>query len=100
MPKKGRKVLIMVKAAKLGWAGPGPGQEQGRRAGAELTRVEQSRSKKRQELGRSWAGARNVQDKSLEGVGQGRSTAGAGIESNWNLLHPSIQKHVYCCVAA
>ena len=82
MPKKSCTVLMMVKAAKLGWAGPGPGQEQGRRAGAELTRVEQSRSKKRQELGRSWAGARNVQGRSLEGAGweygRGRAEAGAG----------------------
>ena len=28
MPKKSRKVLMMMKAAKLGWAGPGAGQEQ------------------------------------------------------------------------
>ena len=27
-PKKSRKVLMMMKAAKLGWAGPGAGQEQ------------------------------------------------------------------------
>ena len=28
MPKKSGKVLMMMKAAKLGWAGPGAGQEQ------------------------------------------------------------------------
>ena len=58
-------MLMMIKAAKLKWAGPEAGQqgwskaraglkhEQGRnRAGAELSRVKRSRQKE----GRSWAG--------------------------------------------
>ena len=70
-------------AVKLGWAGPGEGQEQGRnRAGAELSRVKQSRAERGQELGRNWGGARNVQDRSLQGAGQeygrGGAEAGAG----------------------
>ena len=61
----------MMKAAKLGWAGPGAGQEQGRsRAGAELRLVKQSREERGQELGRNWGGARNVQDRSLQGAGR------------------------------
>ena len=44
MPKKSRNVLMMMEAAKLGWAGPGAGQEQGRnRAGAENSEAEQGR---------------------------------------------------------
>ena len=67
----------MMKAAKLGWAGPGAGQEQGRnRAGAELRIVKQSREERGQELGMNWAEARNVQNRSLQE--QGRSTAGVG----------------------
>ena len=47
-------MMMMMKAAKLGWAGPGAGQEQGRnRAGAELRIVKQSREERGQELGRS-----------------------------------------------
>ena len=49
--KKSRKVLMMMmKAAKLGWAGPGAGQEQGRNwAGAELRIVKQSKEERGQE---------------------------------------------------
>ena len=50
--EKSHKVLMMMmmKAAKLGWAGPGAGQEQGRnRAGAELRIVKQSREERGQE---------------------------------------------------
>ena len=58
--EKSRKVLMMMmKAAKLGWAGPGAGQEQDRnRAGAELRIVKQSREDRGQELGRNWGEAR------------------------------------------
>ena len=59
----------------------GTGQEQGsNRAGAELSRVKQSRAEREQELGRNWGGARNVQDRSLKGAGQeyGRGGAEAG----------------------
>ena len=88
----------MMKAAKLGWAGPGAGQEQtksraetgtgqeqGRkRAGAELRIVKQSREERGQELGRNWGEARNVQDRSLQGArqeyGRGGAEAGAGEE--------------------
>ena len=88
----------MMKAAKLGLAGPGAGQEQGwskaraglkheqgrSRAGAELSRVKQSRAERGQELGRNWGGARNVPDRSLKGAGQeygrGRAEARAGEE--------------------
>ena len=84
--EKSRKVLMMMmKAAKLGWAGPGAGQEQGRnRAGAELRIVKQSREERGQELGRNWGEARNVQDRSLQGARQeycrGGAEAGAGEE--------------------
>ena len=84
--EKSRKVLMMMmKAAKLGWAGPGAGQEQGRnRAGAELRIVKQSREERGQELGRNWGEARNVQDRSLQGArqeyGRGGAEAGAGEE--------------------
>ena len=58
---------MMMKAAKLGWVGPGAGKEQGwskvraglkheqgrSRAGAELSRVKQNRAKRGQELGRN-----------------------------------------------
>ena len=70
---------MMMKAAKLGWAGVGQeqarnkaraGQEQGRnRAGAELSKLKQSRAERGQELGRNWGGARNVPDRSLKGAG-------------------------------
>ena len=77
--------MMMMKPAKLGWAGPGAGQEQGRnRAGAELRIVKQGREERGQELGRNWGGARNVQDRSLQGTGQehgrGGAEAGAGEE--------------------
>ena len=77
--------MMMMKAAKLGWAGPGAGQEQGRnRAGAELRIVKQSREERGQELGRNWGEARNVQDRSLQGArqeyGRGGAEAGAGEE--------------------
>ena len=80
---------MMMKAAKLGLAGPGAGQEQGwskARAGLkhELSRVKQNRAERGQELGRNWGGARNVLDRSLKGAGQeygrGRAEAGAGEE--------------------
>ena len=63
---------MMIKAAKLEWAGAGQEQgrsragakqEQGRSmswAGAELSRINQSRAERGQELGRNWGGARNV----------------------------------------
>ena len=77
--------MMMMKAAKLGWAGPGAGQEQGRnRAGAELRIVKQSREERGQELGRNLGEARNVQDRSLQGArqeyGRGGAEAGAGEE--------------------
>ena len=75
--EKSFKVLMkMVKAAKLGWAGPGAGQERGRskakagqtheqgRSTVELSRVKQSKVDRGQELGRNWGGAKNVQDRS------------------------------------
>ena len=65
--EKSRKMLMMMKAAKLG---PGARQEQGwskaragrkheqgrsrNRAGAELSRVKQNREERGQELGRKW----------------------------------------------
>ena len=63
----------------------GAGQEQGRnRAGAELSRVKQSREERGPELGRNWGGARNVLDRSLKEAGQeygrGWAEAGAGEE--------------------
>ena len=78
-------LMMMMKAAKLGWPGPGAGQEQGRnRAGAELRIVKQSREERGQELGRNWGEARNVQDRSLQGArqeyGRGGAEAGAGEE--------------------
>ena len=64
-------LMMMMEAAKLGWAGPGAGQEQGiNRAGAELRIVKQGREERGQELGRNWGGARNVQDRSLKGSRQ------------------------------
>ena len=69
--------MMMMKAAKLGWAGPGSGQEQGRnRAGAELRIVKQSRKKE----GRSWVGTGEKLGMCRIGVckEQGRSTAGVG----------------------
>ncbi len=52
--EKSRKVLMMMKAAKLGWAGAGTGQEQGwSKAIAGLRRVKQSRAEAEQKLGRS-----------------------------------------------
>ena len=77
--------MMIMKAAKLGWVGPGAEQEQGRnKAGAELRIVKQSREERGQELGRNWGGARNVQDRSLQGAGQeygrGGAEAGAGKE--------------------
>ena len=53
--EKSRKVLIMMmKAAKLGWAGAGALQEQGwSKARAGLRRVKQSRAEAEQKLGRS-----------------------------------------------
>ena len=47
MPKKSCKVLMIMKAAKLGWAGPRVGLEQ---------RKSRSEKSKDQEKGRSWAG--------------------------------------------
>ncbi len=76
MPKKSHKVLMIMKVVKMGWAGPGARQEQGKsraeanqeqsrnrartgqeQAGAELSRIELSRAERRQELVRRWAGA-------------------------------------------
>ena len=57
--EKSRKVLLMIKAAKLGWAGPGAGQEQTMsRPGAEWEQT-RSRSGATQEQGisKSRAGA-------------------------------------------
>ena len=46
--------------------------------------MKQSREERGQELGRNWGGARNVQDRSLQGTGQehgrGGAEAGAGEE--------------------
>ena len=62
MPKKSPKVLMMMKAAKLGWAGAGAGKEQGwirsrARKGRSRARKEQCRNSNRagagQEQGRS-----------------------------------------------
>ena len=87
----------MMKVAKLGWVRPA-GQEQGwskarvglkheqgrSRAGAEQSRVKQSRAKRGLEQGRNWGGARNVPDRSLKEAGQeydrGWAEAGAGEE--------------------
>ncbi len=49
--EKSRKVLMMMKAAKLGWAETGVEQEQGR------SRVKHSKAERGQKLGRSRAGA-------------------------------------------
>ena len=49
--EKSRKVLVMIKAAKLGWAGPGAGKRAGKEQGI-------SRAGAGQEQGRSMAGAR------------------------------------------
>ena len=53
-------------------------------AGADLSRVKQSRAERGKELGRNWGGVRNVPDRSLKGVGQecgrGWAEAGAGEE--------------------
>ena len=80
MPRKSRKVLMVMKVAKLGWAGPEEGQEQGKgrvgagqgqsqsravareedrqnRAVSELSREGQSRVERGQALGRSWEDA-------------------------------------------
>ena len=57
LSKKSRKVLMMMKAAKLGLtrSRAGAGQEQGRnRAGAELSSVKQSRAERGQEPVRNW----------------------------------------------
>ena len=49
MPKKSRKVLMMMKAAKLGWAGSGAGQGQ---AGSMLgARQEQCKSREEARVG-------------------------------------------------
>ena len=52
MPKKSRKVLMMMKAVKLGWAGAGAGKKQGwtkskARKGRSRAGQEQGRSKNR-----------------------------------------------------
>ena len=61
MPKKSRKVLMMMmKAAKLGLAGPGAGQEQGWSKARVGLKHEQGRSRAEQskaEQGRKRAGA-------------------------------------------
>ena len=52
--EKSRKVLIMMKAAKLGWAGAGAGKEQGwsrSRAGAGPGRAEAGQGRSRAEVG-------------------------------------------------
>ena len=59
VPKKSRKVLMMMmKVSQLGWIGPA-GQEQGW-SKAEQSRVKHSRTERGQELERNWGGARNV----------------------------------------
>ncbi len=40
------------------------------RAGAEQSRIKQSKAERGQELGRNWGGARNVPDRSLKEAGQ------------------------------
>ncbi len=57
--EKSRKVLMMMKATKLGWAGPGAGQKQGRsRPGAKQEQGgSMSRAGAGQEQGRNRAGA-------------------------------------------
>ena len=73
---------MMMKAAKLGWAGAG--QKQGRsRLGAKQERGRSmSRAVAGQEQGRNWGGARNVPVWSLIGAGREygrvRVEAGAG----------------------
>ena len=71
----------MMKAAKLGWAGPGAGQVQGR------SRFEQSsaeQGRKRAGLDRSWAGAAKELGRRTVGAGRklelGRSRVGAELE--------------------
>ena len=82
LAEKIRKVLMMMtKGAKLGWARPGAGQEQGRnRAGAELSRVKQSKEERSQELRRNWG------ELGMCRIGackeQGRSMAGAGLKQD------------------
>ena len=58
MPKKSCKALMMMKAAKLGWAGAGAGKKQGwtksrARKGRSRAGQEQGRSGKRARAGRS-----------------------------------------------
>ena len=54
--EKSRKVLTMMKAAKLGWAGAGAGKKQG-----------WTKSKTRK--GRSWAGQEQGRSRNWAGVG-------------------------------
>jgi hypothetical protein len=73
--EKSRKVLMMMKAANLGWAGAGAGQEQGwsrSRAGAGL---EQEQGRSRARKGRSRAGKEQGRSRNRAGAGQeqGRS---------------------------
>ena len=82
MPKKSRKMLMMMmKAAKLGWAGPGTGQKEGKsRPGA---KQEQGRSMSRagagQKEGRGWVGAgQELGMCRIGGQEQGRSKDGTG----------------------
>ena len=79
-------MMMMMTAAKLGWAGPA-GQGQGWSKARAGLKHEQGRSRagqRKAEQGRKRAGARNVPDRSLKGAGQeygrGRAEAGAGEE--------------------
>ena len=54
--EKSRKVMLMMKAAKLGWAGAGAGKKQGW-------------TKSRARKGRSWAGQEQGRSRNWAGVG-------------------------------
>ena len=54
MPKKSRKVLLMMKAAKLGWPGAGAGKKQGWTNSR--ARIGRSRAGQEQGRSRNWTG--------------------------------------------
>ena len=71
MPKKSRKVLMMMKASKLGWAGAGLGQEQGRvRAGPSRLGAEAGQEQERR-MRTAGGGLKQEQDKKWVGAGAG-----------------------------
>ena len=71
MPKRSRKFLMMMKAAKLGWAGAGAGKKQGwtksrARKGRSRAGQKQGRSRNRGEAGLG-------QEQGQQGQKQGRA---------------------------